>query len=349
MAGRAHRVAQSVLFRRSMALARTGFRRFRRLTERIVEDFFGHGVPTQGAALAYFTLFSLAPVLLVVIFVAGLVWGRDVVQGRIVREFAGLMGAGAGETVRQVLRKVASGKSGRLASVVGVATLLSGATGVFVHLQRALNAVWGVAPRPGHVFRTLLRKRLLSFALLLAVGFLLLVSLAFSAALSALREYLEWHESIPVGFLHVADVLVSYGMITVLMALIYRILPDAEIEWGDVWLGAFVTSLLINAGKWAIGLYLGRTAVASAYGAAGSVVLILLWVYYVSLILLLGAEFTHVHTLAFREAERPPSPGARRADFQAAALRRLKRRGETRGRRFSGPRRERFSPKAVQR
>lgn len=315
-----------------MAAIRTGFRRFGRAIERIVEDFFGHGVPTQGAALAFFTLFSLAPVLLIVIFVAGTVWGRDAVQGRIVREFAGLMGKGAAETVQQVLRKVARERSTGFASVVGVVTLLSGATGVFVQLQGALNAVWGVAPRPGHVFRTLLRKRLLSFALLLAIGFLLLVSLAFSTALSALREYLEWHSSIPVGFLRVADVLVSYGMITLLLALIYRILPDADIEWRDVWLGAFVTALLIDVGKWAIGAYLGRTGVASAYGAAGSVVLILLWVYYVSLILLLGAEFTHVHTLEFREAERPPSPGARRAEVQAAALRRLKKRGESRGR-----------------
>jgi membrane protein len=290
---------------------RTGFRRFGRVTERIVEDFFGHGVPTQGAALAFFTLFSLAPVLLVVIFVAGLVWGRDAVQGRIVAEFGGLMGGGAARAVQEILRKVSRQKSSGLASVVGIATLLSGATGVFVQLQGALNTVWGVAPRPGHVFRTLLRKRLLSFALLLAIGFLLLVSLAFSAALSALREYLEWHSSIPVGLLHFADVIVSYAMITVLLALIYRILPDAEIEWHDVWLGALVTAFLISVGKWAIGLYLGRTGVASAYGAAGSVVLILLWVYYVSLILLLGAEFTHVHTLEFREAERPPSPGAR--------------------------------------
>ena len=289
---------------------RGGFRRFGRVVVRIAEDFFGHGVPTQGAALAFFTLFSLAPVLLVVIFVAGLVWGRDAVQGRIVAEFGGLMGKSAAHAVQEILRKVSSEKSSGLASVVGIVTLLSGATGVFVQLQAALNAVWGVAPRPGHVFRTLLRKRILSFALLLAIGFLLLVSLAFSAALSALRQYLEWHTSIPVELLRVADVIVSFALITLLLALIYRILPDADIEWRDVWLGAPVTALLISVGKWAIGLYLGRTGMASAYGAAGSVVLILLWVYYVSLILLLGAEFTHVHTLEFREAERPPSPGA---------------------------------------
>jgi membrane protein len=288
----------------------------------MAEDFFAHGIATQGAALAFFTLFSLAPVLLVIIFVAGLVWGQETVQGRVVREFEGLMGPGAAGTVQQILRNVSAGKASRFASVLGIATLLSGATGVFVQLQGALNAAWGVAPRPGHVFRTLLRKRLVSFALLLAIGFLLLVSLAFSAALSALREYVEWHSSIPIGFLHAADVCVSYLLIAILLGLIYRILPDAEIEWRDVVLGAVITALLIDVGKWAIGEYLGRTGVATAYGAAGSVVLILLWVYYASLILLIGAEFTHVHTLEFHEAERPPSPGARKAARAPAAARR---------------------------
>jgi membrane protein len=176
-----------------------------------------------------------------------------------------------------------------------------------------LNVVWGVTPKTGHVLRILLRKRLLSFALLLAIGFLLFVSLAFSAAISALREYLEWHSSIPVGVLNAADVLGSFALIAVLLGLIYRILPDAEVQWRDVALGALITALLIDVGKWAIGEYLGRAGVASAYGAAGSVVLILLWTYYASLILLIGAEFTHVHTLEFHEAVRSPSRGARRA------------------------------------
>ncbi|HET9792932.1 MAG TPA: YihY/virulence factor BrkB family protein [Thermoanaerobaculia bacterium] len=297
---------------------RTGIGRFGRTLQRMAEDFFEHGIATQGAALAFFTLFSLAPVLLVIIFVAGLVWGQDAVQGQVVREFAGLMGREAAETIQHVLRNVATEKASGLASAIGIVTLLSGASGVFVQLQGALNAVWGVAPRPGHVFRTLLRKRLLSFALLLAAGFLLVVSLAFSAALSALREYFEAHSSIPVGFLHAADVCVSYLLIAILLGLIYRILPDAEVEWRDVVLGAVITALLIVVGKWAIGEYLGRSAVATPYGAAGSVVLILLWIYYASLIVLIGAEFTHAHTLEFHEAERPPSPGASRAERAAA-------------------------------
>ena len=309
----------------AMAAMRPGTRRFRRILLRIAEDFFSHGVTTQGAALAFYTLFSLAPVLLIVIYVAGFVWGREAVQGRIVHEFAGLMGTSAARVVEGVLRRVSRTGSTRFATAVGIATLLSGATGVFVQLQGALNTVWGVAPKPGHVFRTLLRKRLLSFALLLGIGFLLLVSLALSAALTAIGEYVEANTSMPIGLLRAADMLLSYAVVTVLLAMIYRILPDAEIEWRDVWMGALVTALLISVGKWAIGLYLGRTAVASAFGAAGSVVLILLWVYYVSVILLLGAEFTHVHTLEFRNAVRAPSPGARHATPLTVARARARR------------------------
>jgi membrane protein len=307
-------MAQGMLFPRAMIeRGATGIRRFGRTLERMAEDFFAHGIATQGAALAFFTLFALAPVLFVVIFLAGLVWGQDVVQEHVVAEFGALMGPAAASTVRQILGHVAKGKASGFASALGIATLLSGASGVFVQLQAALNVVWGVVPKRGHVLRTLLRKRLLSFALLLAIGFLLLVSLAFSAALSALREYLEWHSSIPVEFLRGADVLVSFVLIAALLGLIYRILPDADVEWRDVVLGAVITAFLIDAGKWAIGAYLGRTGIASAYGAAGSIVLILLWIYYATLILLIGAEFTHVHTLEFHEAVRPPSRGARRA------------------------------------
>ncbi|HET7452748.1 MAG TPA: YihY/virulence factor BrkB family protein [Thermoanaerobaculia bacterium] len=302
---------------------RTGFRRFGRVLARVAEDFFGHGVATQGAALAFFTLFSLAPILLVVITVAGVVWGEEAVRARVVSEFAALMGTGAAATVQRVLHGVARERAGRVASVLGAATLLSGASGVFVQLQGALNAVWGVTPRSGHVLRTLLRKRIVSFALLLAVGFLLVVSLAFSAALSALRDYVQWHTAVPVEYLRVADVLVSFLLIAILLALIYRVLPDAEVRFRDVALGALVTAALIDVGKWGIGQYLGRTGIASAFGAAGSVVLILLWIYYASLILLIGAEFTHVHTQEFRDARRPPSAGARRTRRPAAHVRRI--------------------------
>jgi len=171
--------------------------------------------------------------------------------------------------------------------------------------------VWGVEPRKGSALGTLLRKRLLSFGLLLGVGFLLLVSLALSAALSALGDSVTARASVPVELLHGGDALLSFAVITVLLAMIYRTIPDAEIQWRDVWLGSLGTALLLSVGKWAIGFYLGRTAVASAFGAAGSVVLILLWVHYASVLLLLGAEFTHAYTIEFR-ARRKATPGARR-------------------------------------
>lgn len=295
-----------------MAAVRPGWRRFRRTARRIAEGFFSHEITTQGAALSFYALFSLAPVLVVVISVAAIFWGRDAVQSVIVGQFANVMGKGTGNAVDEMLRHVRrTGQTG-IATAVGIVTLLSGASAFFVQLQDALNAVWGVAPRKGSVFGAILRKRLLSFGLLLGIGFLLLVSLALSAALSSLGDAMAARSALPVALLQGGDVLLSFAAITVLLAMIYRTIPDAEIEWRDVWLGALVTALLISVGKWAIGLYLGRTAVASAFGAAGSVVLILLWVHYASLLLLLGAEFTHAHTIEFRQTRRKPSTGARR-------------------------------------
>jgi membrane protein len=295
-----------------MAEFRPGWRRSRRAAERIAKGFFSHEIATQGAALSFYALFSLAPVLLVAIAVAAIFWERDAVQSLIVGQFAALMGKSTGIAVDGMLRQVRGSRSTGIATAVGIFTLLSGASAFFVQLQDALNAVWGVAPRKGSVFGTLLRKRLLSFGLLLGIGFLLVVSLALSAALSALGDSVTAGSSLPVELLHGADALLSFAVITVLLAMIYRTIPDAEIEWRDVWLGSLVTALLITVGKWAIGFYLGRTAVASAFGAAGSVVLILLWVHYASVLLLLGAELTHAYTLEFRRTRRKATTGARR-------------------------------------
>lgn len=295
-----------------MAPLRPGWRRFQRTAKRIAAGFFSHEITTQGAALSFYALFSLGPVLLVVIAVAAIFWERDAVQAVIVGQFADLMGKSTGAAVEGMLRHLGSTRGAGIATAVGVATLLSGASAFFVQLQDALNAVWGVAPRKGSVFGTLLRKRILSFGLLLGIGFLLLVSLALSAALSAVGDSLAARSSLPVALLNGGDALLSFAAITVLFAMIYRTIPDAEIEWRDVWLGALVTAFLVSVGKWAIGLYLGRTAVASAFGAAGSVVLILLWVHYASLLLLLGAEFTHAYAIEFRHTGRKPTTGARR-------------------------------------
>jgi membrane protein len=278
-----------------------------------------HGASAQSAALAFYTIFSLAPILIVVIAVAGAVFGEDAVRGRIFSEFQGLMGREAALLVQEVLRSAARPASGRIATLLGLGTLLFGASAVFVQLQDSLNRVWGVAPKPGAVFTTLLRKRLLSFAILLGVGFLLVVSLVMSAALSVLSSRLEALLPVDVGLLQAFNFLLSFVLITLLFALIYRLLPDVRLKGRDVLLGAVTTSLLFVLGKTLIGFYLGRATVASAYGAAGSLVVVLLWVYYSSLIFFFGAELTWVHSQRHRGDQAPPAEeGAMRVPTELA-------------------------------
>jgi membrane protein len=276
----------------------------------VVTNWGLHRCSAHSAALAFYTIFSLAPVLVVVITLAGFVWGEEAVRGQIFGEFKGLMGPEAALLVQEVLKSAARPAAGRIAAIVGIVTLLLGATAIFGQLQDALNTVWAVAPKPGATLTTLLRKRLHSFALVIGIGFLLAVSLVLSAALTGFSRYLERRLELPVDFLQVANFVVSFVVITLLFAMTYRILPDVKIEWRDVWLGSILTSLLFVAGKTLIGLYLGRTNVASAYGAAGSLVVILLWVYYSSLIFFFGAEFTRVHSRQFRDSRARPEKGA---------------------------------------
>jgi len=272
-----------------------------------------HRATERSAALAFFTLFSMAPVLYLTIAIAGAVLGRDVVRTELFAEAARLVGPEAAAFLSGVLEASAKHERGGLAGVVGVAILVFGASAVFVQLQDSLNAAWEVEPRPGPLFKDLARKRLLSIGLVLVVGFVLLVSLVLSAALTALGDYLTRHEAAPVALLEAGNFVLSLLVITTLFALIYRILPDAEIAWRDVFLGAVVAASLFSIGKYLIGLYLGRTGLASTYGAAGSLVLVLVWVYYSSLIVLLGAEFTRVHSRRFRPQRVQPEPGAERA------------------------------------
>jgi membrane protein len=268
-----------------------------------------HGASTQSAALAFYTIFSLAPILVVVIAVAGALFGADAVRGRIYGEFRGLMGPDTASFVQGVLQSAARHGSG-LAATLGTATLLLGASAVFVQLQESLNIVWAVAPRPGAAFTTLLRKRLLSFALVLGLGFLLVVSLVLSAALTAFGDLLERRFGLPSILLTVGNGVASYLLVMLLFALIYRILPDVRLSWREVWTGGAVTALLVAAGKAVIGLYLGHTSTASTYGAAGSLVVILLWVYYTSLVFLFGAELTRVHSRRHRSGPAEPEAGA---------------------------------------
>ena len=276
----------------------------------VVTNWGLHRCSAHSAALAFYTIFSLAPVLVVVITLAGFIWGEEAVRGQIFGEFQGLMGPEAALLVQEVLKSAARPAAGRIAAIVGIVTLLLGATAIFGQLQDALNTVWAVEPKPGATLTTLLRKRLHSFALVIGIGFLLAVSLVLSAALTGFSRYLERRLELPVDFLQIANFIVSFVVITLLFAMTYRILPDVKIDWRDVWLGSILTALLFVVGKTLIGLYLGRTNVASAYGAAGSLVVILLWVYYSALIFFFGAEFTRVHSRQFRDSRARPEKGA---------------------------------------
>jgi membrane protein len=264
------------------------------------------GALDLGAALAYYTVFSLAPLLLVALAVAGLLWDRGQIQGQLIAEIQGLMGPQGAQAVQTMLANAGRHGSGVLASILGVVTILFGATGVFVQLQTALNRVWNVEARPGLGIWSFVKTRLISFGMVLGIGFLLLVSLVVSTAVSAVGKWATG--LLPAGseaLMQGLTFVVSFAFITLLFAMMYKFLPDVEIGWRDVWIGAVVTALLFTLGKFLIGLYLGKSSVASTYGAAGSLVILLLWIYYSSQILFLGAEFTQVYATHYGSQIKP--------------------------------------------
>lgn len=266
------------------------------LTKATFNDWIDDNVPRLGAALAYYTLFSLAPMLVVAIGVAGLVFGEEAARGEIFTQLQGLIGPEGAKLVESLLQSVSKPSHGILATVLGLFTFLLGATTAFVELQSSLNTVWEVQPKPGQGVKGLLRDRVLSFGMLLGIGFLLLVSLAMSAGLAAFSTFMG--DRVP-GFYYFAQILnliLSLSVQTVLFAMMYKFLPDVKLAWRDVWVGAFATSVLFTLGKFLLGFYIGSSSVTSGYGAAGSVAVLLLWVYYSTQILLLGAEFTQVYS-----------------------------------------------------
>ena len=267
--------------------------------------WWNDNVPRLGASLAYYTLFALAPILVIAIGVAGLVFGPDAVRGEVVGQIQGLVGRQGAEAVQSMIEGAAKPSSSVLATVVGVVTAFLGATGAFIELQTALNAIWRVQPRPGVSVLAFLKQRLISFGLVVGVGFLLLVSLLVSAALSGFNRYLGRLFPALTAFWEASNVLVSLGVVTVLFAMVYQVLPDVRLRWRDVWIGALVTAGFFSVGKQLIGLYLGTSTLASSYGAAGSVVVLLVWVYYSSQVVLLGAEFTRYYVERFH-GEPPP-------------------------------------------
>ena len=283
--------------------------------KRALAGWWDDNVPRLGASLAYYTLFALSPVLLVATAIAGLVFGKDAVRGVIVGQIVGLVGHQGAQAVQAMLENAAQPSSSIPATIIGLVTLFLGATGAFLELQTALNAIWRVKPRPGANVRAFVVQRLISFGLVVGVGFLLLVSLLVSAGLAALSRYLGQLLPALTAFWEAGNVLVSLFVITLLFAMVYKVLPDVRLRWRDVWVGALVTAGFFSIGKQLIGLYLGTSSVGSSYGAAGSVVVLLIWVYYSAQVVLLGAEFTRFYVERFRgqpppmkHAQPDPSP-----------------------------------------
>jgi membrane protein len=254
-------------------------------------------VPLWAAALAYYTVFSLAPLLIIAIAIAGSVFGEEAARGEIVQQIQGLVGKEGAEAVQAMIQNVQRpGSGGTIATIFGVIALLFGASGVFGQLQEALNSIWEVRPKPRQALMGFLQSRFLSFASVLVIGFLLLVSLVLSAVLAGIGAYFGSLVPDAVIVARILNFAISFGVITLLIAAIYKFLPDVELRWKDLWIGAAVTSLLFSFGKYLIGLYLGNSGVTSTYGAAGSLVVILIWVFYSAQIILFGAEFTQVYS-----------------------------------------------------
>jgi len=290
-----------------------------RLGKQVVTSSLEDYVPSMGAALAYYTVFSMAPLLLIVISVAGLAFGAEAARGEIQAQLQGLMGASGASVVEGLLASVSEPAHSITATALGVVLLLIGATTVFAELQGALDRIWRVGRRKSSKsgFYWLMRARLLSFGMIMAVGFLLVVSLLASAILGAISR--RW-ESAFGDWQSVVDAVNAAGgflLVALMFGLIYKVMPRVRVAWGDVWLGALFAALLFTLGKVLIGAYIGRSGMASAYGAAGSLVVILLWVYFSAQIVLVGAEFTHAYAGIFgsrwgRQAQRgvPGKPTA---------------------------------------
>ena len=262
-----------------------------------------------GAALAFYTVFSLGPVLILAIAVAGLAFGQKAAESEFSRQLQTLLGAAGARAVQAIIRSANQPALGVIASTIGIGTLLAGASGAFVELQDALNKIWKVQPRSESILLGVIRERVFSFALVLVLGFLLLVSLVVNTALGAAGNFMAPLLPWPVFLLESVNFLLSSGVIALLLAVIFKYLPDTEIAWADVWIGAAVTSLLLTTGKALVGLYLARSTVTSAYGVAAALIIILTWVYYSAQIFLLGAEATHVYCYKYgSRAEGCPVP-----------------------------------------
>jgi membrane protein len=273
-------------------------RKYIDVAKQTFKEFGEDKAPRLGAALAYYTIFSIGPLLLIAVAMAGIFLGQEAAQGQVSAQLDKVFGSTTAKSVEQMVQAAAKPKSGTIATLIGIVMLLFGASGVFGQLKDALNTIWNVEPKKAGGIKGFIKERFLSMAMVLGIGFLLLVTLVFDAVVSAMGDYLG---RIVGGeaLLYAIQLVISLGLSIVLFAAIFRILPDLKIAWRDVWLGAVITALLFVLGKFALGLYLGKAAVGSSYGAAGSLVVLLVWVYWSAQILFLGAEFTQVYARTF--------------------------------------------------
>ncbi len=258
-----------------------------------VQTWLDDNVPRMGASLAFYTVLAISPLLLIFIAIVGLIFGQEAASGHVVAQMEAMTGREAAKTIQEIIAAAQKPSDSLFAAFVGVLTLIIGTSGLFGELQAALNAIWNAPPARGG-FTQLARARILSFGMVLVTGFLLLVSLVVSAVLAAMGGYFVGLLPDLAPLLEAVNFVVTLGMVTTLFAMIFKFLPDVHIAWRDVWVGAFITALLFSIGKLAIGLYLGRSGVGSAYGAAGSLVVLLVWVYYSAQILLFGAVMTQI-------------------------------------------------------
>lgn len=273
----------------------------KRVWESLKDAFSGfsdHKVPKLSASLAYYTVFSLGPLLIVIIFLCSIFLGREAVEGSIYGQIEGFVGADAAKQIEEIIKNASISGKGGLAATIGIITLLVGATSIFGEIQDSINTVWGLKAKPKLGITKLLVSRLLSFGLIAALGFLLLVSLAVTSVVEGLGNRLKAaFPDVAVIFFYIINLVLTLGVVTVLFAIIFKVLPDAKIKWRNVWAGAIATALLFMLGKFAISFYIGKSNVGSTYGAAGSLVILLLWIYYSSIILYFGAVFTKAYAL----------------------------------------------------
>lgn len=280
------------------------------LTKAAASSWVDDYAQSMGAALAYYTMLSIAPFLLIVISLAGMIFGVEAARGEIAAQLRGLMGREGAEAVQRLLEGASKPAESIAAAVAGLVLLLVGATSVFAELQDSLDRIWRAPKRPRTAIWRLLRSRLLSFGTIAGISFLLMVSLVVSAALAALGKmwgprFSDWQSLVAI-----VNVVFSYALTTTVFAMIYKVMPRVRVAWTDVWIGATVTALLFTIGKSLIGLYIGRSGVTSGFGAAGSLVMAMVWVYYSAQIFLLGAEFTWAYALTFGSRKEQKLPGA---------------------------------------